>query len=213
MRSNTLTGTLGGTRDIYREIDGEKFYKTSLTMNGEAIPIVASEYVLKDLKGKCRVHCILKQDAVEDSQHRETYLYAAKIESVDSKTADVNRIYLGGRIVEVFPPRFVGTLCVEEIVFKILYHMRNSVVIVNVSALGKNARMLSQARRDNVINAACYLSIYNDAIKINIINCTLRESLHKKEDKNTTTDENNSNSGSVKKKKFRYHNRKKQQTE
>lgn len=177
MKVNVIVGTLAEEREVLKVLDEEKYYKVELSLDNETIPLVASNYVLKEKKGKCRITCAIRQENKEDS-HKEIYLYALCIEELeDQNTPDVNEFYLGGRVVERFPTTFVGSACVESLVFRMSSYQSKQLYIFKLVALGKLARKFSDLKKGQVVDCKCYLTKHKGYTQFCIMEGTYRDSM------------------------------------
>lgn len=192
MKLNTIIGTLGADREIYSQQGDEVYYKTTITIDGDSMPLIASGYVLREKQGKCKISCTIKQNGKQGIQ-RCTHLYAIYIEEcADQETQDINEFYLGGRIIEKFPMTVVGSACEESLVFKISTYQSKQLNIHMLVATGKMARKLSDIHKGQVVNCRCYMNRYKGRIQFCIIDGTCRDSLSSNKGKTVGVDNDTS---------------------
>ena len=181
MKVNSIRGTILEDRELFLEEEGEKYYKTYIIIEEQKIPLVASMFVLRDKKGKCDVTCIVKQEP--GRKHRFVYLYAATITSCDESLPDINKFNIGGHVVKVYPPTFVGSMASELLITKIAWRSGKGTNIINIRALGQSARRLSDVKLNQVLNCTCYIQMFNDNIDFYILKSRRRNVLEKRGNK------------------------------
>lgn len=177
MRISTVRGILSPERELFKEENGEKFYKTTLRIDEQNIPVVASMFVLKDKSGKCEVTCTVRQQPGEG--YRFVYLYAANVTKCSEDLPDLNVVNIGGQIARVYPTRFVGSAGNEMNIYKLAWFAENRINFINVRAMGAQARKLSDAKKGQILNCKCYMQMYNNKIDFYILESKRRDQIKK----------------------------------
>ena len=177
MECSKIRGTIGtDKKELYTE-DGEKFFLTSVTLQGSDIPLVASEYVLKDITGKCDIECYVLTRDRDEKKRLFTYVYARKITVCeDQSLEDINEFSLGGRVTKVQPPKIVGSQGTDVLNFTISYRSGSARFnVVHCLVSGKVARQLSALEIGQVVSGKGYIQLNRKALEFVLYDCISRK--------------------------------------
>lgn len=170
MKLDTIVGVISDKRTLYKEIDGEEFYKTTISVEGADIPLVASSYVLGDKKGRCQVQCSIRQED-KDVSYRFTYIYGSQITPTEGK--DRNVISLKGNVANISPMTLEGSTGAEKLVFKLASFAHKKLNLFNIVAIDKSARKLTSLKKGDIVECKCYLDMYEDKLQFCIISANI----------------------------------------
>lgn len=97
-------------KELYNIVDGETFYTVPVTLDGETIPMVASEYLIKDITGTAVLTGYLRSDNIKSTLNTEdgkvrkerlyTYFMCTEMEEVSDEAAIVHKVCVSGRITK-----------------------------------------------------------------------------------------------------------------
>ena len=175
MKIDSIRGTISTEKEEYKTVDGEQFYKTTITIDGQEIPLVASGYVLKNKSGKCDVKGLIQQEHSDDT-YKFTYFYATSIRVCKSQDApDKNEVTIGGRVIRCFEPMIIGSALTELLSYRIIWYANKGVNFACIRALGQQARKLSDMHENQIINCKCYMEMYKGKLLFYVIESEYRD--------------------------------------
>ena len=177
MECSKIRGTIGTDKKELYTVGDERFFLTTVTLQGSDIPIVASEYIIKDITGKCDIECYVLTRDKDDSKKLFTYIYARKITvCADQTLEDINEFSLGGRVTKVEPPKIVGSQGTDILNFTISYRSGTSKFnIVHCLVSDKIARQLSTLEKGQVVSGKGYIQLNRKALEFVLHECASRK--------------------------------------
>lgn len=89
------------TKELYREVKGEKFYKFNITLPRCNIMAVVSEFLLKEITGKMRISGYLRSDTIKSpKEHLCTYFHVTDMVEADADEVGTDVVAISGKLAK-----------------------------------------------------------------------------------------------------------------
>ncbi len=151
MKCSTGIGTLSQEKQLYKTVESENFYSTTVKMNGVDIPAVGSEYILQELEGRVQLQYYLRSETTPDNK-LFTFMQIMTIDAVDNDTPETNIIQVGGYIAKTKGLLIKNKIGLEVLPFIIKYKSYDgNFNIAHCVAKGAKARELSKIRIGDIV--------------------------------------------------------------
>lgn len=166
MKCSTGIGTLSQDKQLYKTVDSENFYITTVKMSGVDIPAVGSEYILADLEGRVQLQYYLRSETTEDNK-LFTFMQIMTVHSVDDDTPETNRIQIGGCIAKTKGLLIKNKIGLEILPFIIKYKSYDgNFNVAHCVAKGAKARELSKIKKGDIVEITGKFKKEHNALEV-----------------------------------------------
>ena len=180
MKCFEIVGTLLDGKEIYREEEGEVFYKANIKVLEDTFTLICSEYIIKE-PGKVKVTGFVSKENRDDSR-LNLFISCKNMISVDEETPDSNGVVVGGRVCYVKDFVVQQKDGLEILVFDLKYYSYDtSHNVLRCVAKGKIARELRELKRNDILELSGELQRHKEQIEVLVSSIDYRESDKPKE--------------------------------
>lgn len=167
MKCSTGIGTLSQEKkQLYKTVESENFYLTTVKMNGIDIPAVGSEYILQELEGRVELQYYLRSETTTDNK-LFTFMQIMTINPVDDDTPETNIIQVGGCIAKTKGLLIKNKIGLEVLPFIIKYKSYDgNFNVAHCVAKGAKARELSKIRKGDIVEITGIFKKEHNALEV-----------------------------------------------
>lgn len=171
---NELVGLLGTKRELWQEIHGEKYYLSTIEIEGYSIPIVMSTFFFDAYAGtRVRVSVMPRITRVRKDGDRlvYTYLYCVLAESVGDDVPDCRYVRIQGQVASKRSKLELCSGVVNKVHFELRYAVRfrqSVILLVPCQAYGKVARSLCGLHKGQNMILEGYITGNSQSMKLRI---------------------------------------------
>lgn len=101
IKVSTITASIDASKkELYKEVDGEKFYRVPISMPEGDLDAVVSEYFIKMCTGTVQLSGYIRSDTLKKpKEHLYTYFNCMGVKQVDDNE-NVHEIFISGRLTK-----------------------------------------------------------------------------------------------------------------
>lgn len=178
MKCSTGIGTLSQERQLYKEVKDEKFYITTVKMEGIDIPAVGSEYILDGLEGRVRLQYYLRSETTPDNK-LFTFMQIMTAQPVEETLEETNMIQIGGCIAKTKGLLIKNKIGLEVLPFIIKYKSYDgNFNVAHCVAKGAKARELSKIQKGDIVEVTGKFKKEHNALEVLVEEINFYKAFH-----------------------------------